>query len=80
MDLGLSGKRALVTGSTRGIGRAIAETLLREGASVAICARSAADVEAAVAELEELATDGATVAVYTAQVSAMGDGDPGGFW
>ena len=51
MDLHLAGKKALVTGSTKGLGRAIAETLLDEGASVAICARTAADVEQAVAEL-----------------------------
>ena len=51
MDLGLSGKRAIVTGSTKGLGRAIAETLLDEGASVAICARDAEGVEQAVAEL-----------------------------
>ena len=36
MDLNLSGKRALVTGSTLGIGRAIAESLLAEGASVIV--------------------------------------------
>ena len=48
MDLGLTGKRAIVTGSTKGIGRAIAETLLDEGASVAICARDADGVAAAV--------------------------------
>ena len=40
MDLGLVGKRALITGATRGIGRAIAESLLAEGAAVAICARN----------------------------------------
>ena len=39
MDLGLAGKKAVVTGSTRGIGRRIVETLLADGASVAIGAR-----------------------------------------
>lgn len=56
MDLGLSGKRALVTGSTKGIGRAVVETLLAEGASVALCARTAEDVDAAVAELSDSGT------------------------
>lgn len=56
MDLGLNGKRALVTGSTKGIGRAVVETLLAEGASVALCARSADDVDAAVAELGSTGT------------------------
>lgn len=51
MDLGLSGKRALVTGATKGIGYAIAETLLAEGASVAICARTTEDVVSAVKSL-----------------------------
>jgi 3-oxoacyl-[acyl-carrier protein] reductase len=56
MDLGLAGTKAIVTGSTKGIGRCIAETLLAEGASVAICARDAQGVEAAVAELSALGT------------------------
>jgi NAD(P)-dependent dehydrogenase (short-subunit alcohol dehydrogenase family) len=56
MDLGLNGKRALVTGSTKGIGRAVVETLLAEGASVALCARTADDVDAAVKELSSAGT------------------------
>jgi NAD(P)-dependent dehydrogenase (short-subunit alcohol dehydrogenase family) len=51
MDLNLSGKRALVTGSTLGIGRAIAEALLAEGASVTINGRDPGRVDQAVADM-----------------------------
>lgn len=56
MDLGLTGAKAIVTGSTKGIGRKIVETLLGEGVSVAICARDAEGVATAVSELSELGT------------------------
>jgi 3-oxoacyl-[acyl-carrier protein] reductase len=51
MDLGLSGKKAIITGSTRGIGRAIANLLADEGVDLAICSRNQDEVDTAVREL-----------------------------
>jgi NAD(P)-dependent dehydrogenase (short-subunit alcohol dehydrogenase family) len=59
MDLELNGKRALVTGATRGIGRAIADRLAEEGCALAICARDGDEVDRAAAELRR--DRGATV-------------------
>lgn len=51
MDLGLAGARAIITGGSRGIGRVIAQTLIDEGARVAICARKQESLDEALAEL-----------------------------
>jgi len=54
MDLGLKGKKAIILGGSRGIGRFTAELMRREGASVAICARGAEGVEEARAALQAM--------------------------
>jgi len=51
VDLGLAGRKAIVTGASKGLGRAITAELMAEGASVVICSRHADELAAAAAEL-----------------------------
>jgi len=69
MDLGLEGKKAVITAASRGIGLAIAQTLADEGCDVAICARSEGGLESARKELE-----GRGAKVFTQSVE-VSDGD-----
>jgi NAD(P)-dependent dehydrogenase (short-subunit alcohol dehydrogenase family) len=66
VELGLAGRRFLVTGGSKGLGLAIARELVAEGAHVAICARSADEVEAAA---EELRRGGTSVHAQAADVT-----------
>src|SRR2546427_9937368 len=72
MDLGLKGQVALVTGGSKGIGKAVARGLAQEGGRVAICARGKESLEAAAAELA--AASGAEVFAVAGRL-ARGD-DP----
>lgn len=63
MDLGLKGKRAVVTGGSQGIGRCCALALAREGARVCIAARTRETLDAVVAEINAAGGEGHAVAV-----------------
>jgi len=69
----LSGQTAVVTGSTAGIGRAVAERFVAEGANVAICARTAEDVEATVEALNEGDENGDTRGAAVGEVCDVRD-------
>jgi NAD(P)-dependent dehydrogenase (short-subunit alcohol dehydrogenase family) len=56
VELGLAGRQAIVTGGSKGLGKAIAAELLAEGAAVAICARHADELAEAAADLRKAAT------------------------
>jgi 3-oxoacyl-[acyl-carrier protein] reductase len=69
MDLGLTGKAAIVTGGSRGLGFAAAQALVAEGANVVICARGEDALKRAAAELQKSSASGARVAYVAADVS-----------
>lgn len=71
MDLGLRGKKAAVTGGTRGIGRAIVDLLAAEGCDVALCARNRATVDDAVSALSRTGVKAQGGAVDVADTAAL---------
>jgi 3-oxoacyl-[acyl-carrier protein] reductase len=70
MDLGLKGKVALISGASKGLGRAIAEELAKESVHVSICARGEEDLEKAAAGLRK---HGGTVVALQADVTKADD-------
>src|SRR2546421_12762768 len=67
MDLNLNGRSALITGASKGIGRAIADVLAREGCALHLASRTATDLERARSEI--LAHSNVPVATYSADLS-----------
>jgi 3-oxoacyl-[acyl-carrier protein] reductase len=75
VDLGLAGRRAIVTGGSKGLGKAIAAELVAEGASVVICSRHPDELEQAAAELRKQAADGALGSAVIAMECDVTDPD-----
>jgi NAD(P)-dependent dehydrogenase (short-subunit alcohol dehydrogenase family) len=73
MDLAMQDKKAIVTGASEGIGKAIARTLAREGADVAICARRQEPLEAAAAEIAK--QTGRKIFAITADLTKPADAE-----
>ena len=69
MDLGLKDKVAIIGGASKGLGRACAQVLAEEGAKVAICSRTAADLEQAADEIR--GSTGAQVMTYAADLEKL---------
>src|SRR5437879_5673121 len=69
----LAAKKAVVTGASQGIGLAIAEAFIKEGADVLICARTAKDLESAVESLKQKAARSQQIAGMTTDVSKEAD-------
>ena len=86
MDLNLKGRKAIVTGGTRGIGRAIVDLLAEEGCDVAFCARNSEQIAAAVAaiqakgvkahgEVVDVSAEGAVAGFVESAAKALGGAD-----
>jgi NAD(P)-dependent dehydrogenase (short-subunit alcohol dehydrogenase family) len=72
MDLNLKGRTALVTGGTKGIGLAIAQTLAAEGMSVVAAARSSVDIDGVTVVPADLATPGGAASLVSSAVDVLG--------
>lgn len=69
MDLGLQGKVAIVTGGSRGLGKAAATALIAEGAHVVVCARGEEALKKAAAEIQQVVASGAMAVAVRADLA-----------